>query len=81
MDKSQLQNCKPKKRQNGPKQIAKKLSLSETKKRQNLLQTVKMKNIFQNKIEKIKKEINLLQDILDRSEKRQNLFAKRQNLS
>ena len=52
-----------KKRQNEPKRIAKMQTLSQTK--QNPFQIAKKQNIFQNEIEKIKKEINLLTDKLE----------------
>ena len=47
----------------------------QTKKIQNILQ-----NILQNKIEPIKKEINLLQDNLKQSKKKTDLLKKRQSL-
>ena len=52
-------------RQNGPKQIAKMQNLSQTK--QNSFWIAKMQKIFQNEIEKIKKEINLLRYKLEQS--------------
>ena len=39
-----------------------------------------MQDIFQNQIDKIKKEINLLRNKLERSKKRQNLLEKRESL-
>ena len=59
------------------------LNLSQTKKLQNIV-----KNIFQNKIEQIEKNTNLLKNILAQVKKRKRLFekglkkiAKMQNLS
>ena len=60
-----------KERQNRLKQIVKMQNLFQTKKIQNILQ-----NILQNKIEPIKKEINLLQDNLKQSKKRQIYWKK-----
>ena len=52
------------KRQNRLKRIVKMQNFSQTKKIQNILQ-----DILQNKIEQIKKEINLLQEKLEQSKK------------
>ena len=60
-----------KERQNRLKQIVKMQNFFQTKKIQNILQ-----NILQNKIEQIKKEINLLQDNLKQSKKRQIYWKK-----
>ena len=60
-----------KERQNRLKQIVKMQNFFQTKKIQNILQ-----NILQNKIEPIKKEINLLQDNLKQSKKRQIYWKK-----
>ena len=60
-----------KERQNRLKQIVKMQNFFQTKKMQNILQ-----NILQNKIEPIKKEINLLQDNLKQSKKRQIYWKK-----
>ena len=60
-----------KERQNRLKQIVKMQNFFRTKKMQNILQ-----NILQNKIEPIKKEINLLQDNLKQSKKRQIYWKK-----
>ena len=49
-----------KNRQNRPKRIAKMHNFFQTKKIQNIL-----RNILQNKMEQIKKEINLLHDKLE----------------
>ena len=49
----------------------KRTNLSQTKKIQNIV-----KNIFQNKIEQIKKNTNLLQNILAHVKKRKRLFEK-----
>ena len=60
-----------KERQNRLKQIVKMQNFFQTKKMQKILQ-----NILQNKIEPIKKEINLLQDNLKQSKKRQIYWKK-----
>ena len=60
-----------KERQNRLKQIVKMQNFFQTKKMQNILQ-----NILQNKIEPIKKGINLLQDNLKQSKKRQIYWKK-----
>ena len=65
MDKSESQKCK---------------IFHKSKKRQNPFQIAKMQDIFQNQIDKIKKEINLLRNKLERSKKRQNLLEKRESL-
>ena len=52
-------------------EIGQRTNLSQTKKIQNIV-----KNIFQNKIEQIKKNTNVLQNILAHLKKRKRLFEK-----
>ena len=47
---------------------------------QNLSQTKKRQNVLQNKTEQIKNAINLLQDKLEQSKKRHSLLQNRQTL-
>ena len=80
MDKSESQKCKPKKDKMDQRESQKCKIFHKSKKRQNPFQIAKMQDIFQNQIDKIKKEINLLRNKLERSKKRQSLLEKRESL-